>query len=337
MKALIEHCRSADQPGWLELRQALWPHCSREQHLEEMAAFVADPRKHLNLIAYSDTRKPLGIAEASIRADHVNGTTTSPVAFLEGLYVVPEARRNRIARALVAAVAQWATGRGLRELASDTALDNTLSHTVHLALGFVETERVVYFRRSLPGPEDASSARCLDPARSATPMKREMAPVPGLEIRIAQPGDAGDIAHLVAAFRDHLQASVPTDLDLEARLTDLLADPSIEFAYACLDGQAVGYTQTRFYASLWAAGIEALLEDVFVAAAVRGRAIGRALLRHALQRARQRRARLLGLTTNERNEAAQALYRSEGLRPQGARIWEGGREVRWVVELGDAE
>ena len=82
----------------------------------------------------------------------------------------------------------------------------------------------------------------------------------------------------------------------------------------------MGYTQTRFYASSWSSGVEALLEDLFV-------------LRHALQRAAARGARLLGLATNEQNTAAQSLYRSEGLRPQSTKIWENGREIRWVVEL----
>jgi hypothetical protein len=42
----------------------------------------------------------------------------------------------------------------------------------------------------------------------------------------------------------------------------------------------------------------------------------------------------VGLTTNERNRTAQGLYRSEGFRPQSARIWPDGREIRWVVRLG---
>lgn len=153
-------------------------------------------------------------------------------------------------------------------------------------------------------------------------------------MRLAEPADGDALASVVAAFRDHLQVGAPTDLDLRARLPALLADPSIEFAVANLDGRIVGYTQTRFYASLWASGIEALLEDLFVLPPARGAGIGRSLLRHALERARGRGARVLGLTTNERNEPAQALYRSEGFRPQSARIWENGREIRWVVELG---
>src|SRR5262249_12464577 len=94
--------------------------------------------------------RALGFAEASIRRDAVNGASASPVAFLEGLYVVPEARRRGVARALVQAVIHWALAQGFTELVSDALLDNQVSHAMHQALGFAEIERVVCFRRALP-------------------------------------------------------------------------------------------------------------------------------------------------------------------------------------------
>jgi aminoglycoside 6'-N-acetyltransferase I len=90
-----------------------------------------------------------GFAEAAIRRDYVNGCETSPVAFVEGIHVVPEHRRQGVAGALIAAVEQWARDQGLRELASDALIENSQSHAMHRALGFSETERVVYFRKAL--------------------------------------------------------------------------------------------------------------------------------------------------------------------------------------------
>ncbi len=148
MTVAIHRCESLEQPGWLVLREALWPHGSREEHLREMAVQLADRRRYAQFLA-STSDVAVGLAEAAIRSDHVNGTATSPVAFLEGIYVVPEARRQGIARALVAAVIAWARDAGCREIASDALLDNDLSHLVHHALGFEETERVVYFRKAL--------------------------------------------------------------------------------------------------------------------------------------------------------------------------------------------
>jgi aminoglycoside 6'-N-acetyltransferase I len=146
---LIEACESTEHPGWLRLRQALWPDCSRESHFSEMSSFVANPQRFGQFVAYSATREAVGLVEASVRHEYVNGTESSPVAFLEGLYVVPQARRKRIAASLVARVCEWAKAAGCGELASDAVLENSIAHVVHGALGFEETERVVFFRRKL--------------------------------------------------------------------------------------------------------------------------------------------------------------------------------------------
>jgi len=102
-------------------------------------------------LAVTDAGSAVGFVEASKRVDHVNGTSSSPVAFMEGLYIVAEFRRRGVARALVDSVVTWALEQGCSELASDSLLENSSAHAAHRALGFEETERVVYFRRALPG------------------------------------------------------------------------------------------------------------------------------------------------------------------------------------------
>ena len=137
---------SADS-AWLALRSALWPETSEAEHLAGMADAIA--RRHYVRLAVTPSGAALGFVEASKRVDYVNGTSTSPVAFLEGLFVVPDARRRGVARTLVESVVKWASGEGCTELASDALLDNCASHAVHRSLGFKETERVVYFLRAL--------------------------------------------------------------------------------------------------------------------------------------------------------------------------------------------
>jgi len=146
---VIERCISVEHPGWLALREALWPGSQRKEHLAEMASFLVEPKRFLQLVAKSSEGMPIGLAEASIRSDYVNGTATSPVAFLEGLFVVPEQRGKGVATALVVEVVSWARVHGCRELASDAPIKNEASQAVHRALGFRETERVVYFSRPL--------------------------------------------------------------------------------------------------------------------------------------------------------------------------------------------
>jgi aminoglycoside 6'-N-acetyltransferase I len=140
---------NAADPHWLSLRLSLWPHASELQHQAEMGDVLA--RGHHVRLAFTAEGSAVGFVEASKRVDYVNGTNTSPVVFLEGLYVVPDARRKGIARALVAGVEHWARAQGCSELASDCLLENLAGHAVHRALGFEETERVVYFRRPVRG------------------------------------------------------------------------------------------------------------------------------------------------------------------------------------------
>ena len=125
---------------WRALRAALWG---------EEAGDPADlPKGDGNFVALEDDRV-IGFAEAAIRRDYVNGCDTSPVLFLEGLFVDPGHRRRGVAANLVTAVADWGRAQGCSEFASDAELDNADSHAMHRALGFEETERVVYFRRGL--------------------------------------------------------------------------------------------------------------------------------------------------------------------------------------------
>ncbi|MEM8807823.1 MAG: aminoglycoside 6'-N-acetyltransferase [Cyanobacteria bacterium P01_G01_bin.38] len=146
---MIEGCTSVKQQGWLSLREQLWSDCSREEHLAQMSSFLADPSRYVQFVAYDDDGSPVGFAEASLRIDYVNGSSSSPVAFLEGIYVVSHRRRQGIAARLVAAVTEWAVSCGCQELASDALLDNGLSQIFHQSLGFRETERVVFFCKSL--------------------------------------------------------------------------------------------------------------------------------------------------------------------------------------------
>lgn len=142
-------CTSVDQAAWLALRQQLWPHCPREEHIAEIAKALGSPQRFAQFIEYDDAHNALGFLELSLRTDYVNGTSSSPVAFLEGIYVLPAARRRGVARRLATEAERWAVSVGCTELASDALLDNLQSHAMHASLGFEESERVVFFRKPL--------------------------------------------------------------------------------------------------------------------------------------------------------------------------------------------
>lgn len=145
----IAAATGADVADWASMRHALWPHHSVGEHAADIANALAAPGDGLNLILRLADGSAAGFAEARLRHDYVNGCDSSPVAFLEGIYVTPAFRRCGMARQLIAAVEAWAAARSCTELASDTPLDNLASQQMHGALGFEETQRVVYFRKKL--------------------------------------------------------------------------------------------------------------------------------------------------------------------------------------------
>lgn len=139
-----------DIESWARLRAALWPHHALAYHRAELVEVLSSgARDAVAFIARDATTEAVGFAEASLRHDYVNGCSSSPVLFLEGIYVRPADRRQGVARLLCAAVADWGLSHGCVEFGSDAPLDNSASHALHAALGFEETQRVVFFRKPL--------------------------------------------------------------------------------------------------------------------------------------------------------------------------------------------
>jgi aminoglycoside 6'-N-acetyltransferase I len=87
--------------AWRQMRQALWPEMTEEENLDETEAMVTATSRFFVRIALNTEDNPVGFVEATVRNDYVNGCATSPVVFLEGIYVEPWARRQGIARTLV--------------------------------------------------------------------------------------------------------------------------------------------------------------------------------------------------------------------------------------------
>jgi aminoglycoside 6'-N-acetyltransferase I len=133
------------------LRHDLWPDATKQELRLDAEALMRRPAQAVAFLAWTEAAA-VGFAEARLRTDYVNGCDTSPVAFLEGIYVHAEWRRCGIARGLCKAVEDWATGLGCTEFASDALLENTISHHMHAALDFEETERVVFYRKRLQLP-----------------------------------------------------------------------------------------------------------------------------------------------------------------------------------------
>ena len=93
--------------------------------------------------------KYVGVALCCLRHDYVEGCSTSPVGYLEGIFVDKDYRNKGIAKELCMSCEKWAKSKGCSEFASDCALGNNESLAFHLNVGFKEKNRIICFRKDI--------------------------------------------------------------------------------------------------------------------------------------------------------------------------------------------
>ncbi len=99
-------------------------------------------------IKYADGQ-PVAFAQCQLRHDYVEGTGSSPVGYLEGIFVSEGYRARGYAAELLSECEKWAREKACTEFASDCELDNADSFRFHMALGFAEANRIICFRKDL--------------------------------------------------------------------------------------------------------------------------------------------------------------------------------------------
>lgn len=139
----VKQAVMADLQEAARLALLLWP----EYDPAELAPLLDSPEAAVFLCV--EEGKAVGFAQCQLRRDYVEGCDTSPVGYLEGVFVEEPHRRRGAARALVDACQDWARQQGCREFASDCELDNTGSLRFHLGVGFEEANRIICFTKRL--------------------------------------------------------------------------------------------------------------------------------------------------------------------------------------------
>jgi aminoglycoside 6'-N-acetyltransferase I len=128
--------------AYCRLRNQLWP--MGDEVCEREALEIMGNSRWAVFVARLDDGVVVGFLEVSLR-DYAEGAETSPVGYIEGVYICAEYRRQGIANALVQAGEQWVWARGCTEIASGALIDNTASIEMHQRIGYREVERQVHF------------------------------------------------------------------------------------------------------------------------------------------------------------------------------------------------
>ncbi|QND51014.1 GNAT family N-acetyltransferase [Phyllobacterium sp. 628] len=136
-----------------------------------------------------------------------------------------------------------------------------------------------------------------------------------LNFCVASPQDEQTIVAMAILFRNHLERDAPSDVQFGNSIRKLLTSQDAEFCIATYDEKPVGYVLQRFRYSMWASGLEATIEDLFVDPKSRKLGIGKSLIGFALSRAQKAGCVGVCLDTNEFNIASTKIYTGFGFDP----------------------
>ncbi|MCM3088958.1 Ribosomal protein S18 acetylase RimI [Bhargavaea ginsengi] len=140
-----------------------------------------------------------------------------------------------------------------------------------------------------------------------------------LKFRPAVRADLEGIVSMLAddsLGRNRENPALPLERSYEEAFLAISEDPNDELIVAEADGQLAGVLQLTLLPSITHRGSwRAMIEGVRTASTLRGRGIGRELIRHAIGLAEERGCRLVQLTTDKSRPDAIRFYEGLGFRP----------------------
>lgn len=147
MKATIRKARVEDAGKIASLAIQMWESHTIEELTQEFCDYM-NKESGIIFLAISDGCA-VGFAQCGLRYDYVEGTDSSPVGYLEGIFVVGEYRKRGLGKDMLETCQKWAKEQGCTEFASDCELFNEDSLKFHLKLGFTEANRIICFTKKL--------------------------------------------------------------------------------------------------------------------------------------------------------------------------------------------
>lgn len=144
---MIRKARQKDYVIVAKLAKELWNNHSLVDLENEFKEYLFSD----NVCIYLDYENnvPVAFSQVSLRYEYVEGVNSSPVAYLEGIFVKEEYRKQNIAQQLIIQSENWAKEKGCKEIASDCELENEISYSFHLKNGFKEVNKIICFTKQL--------------------------------------------------------------------------------------------------------------------------------------------------------------------------------------------
>jgi aminoglycoside 6'-N-acetyltransferase I len=143
---IVKKATSSETKEVASLAVRMWKSHTIEELIEEFNEYICSEGA-VFLMWQNDAA--IGFAQCGLRRDYVEGTDSSPVGYLEGIFVEKEYRNQGVAKALLVECQKWARDMGCIEFASDCELVNEESLKFHLSMGFIEQNRIICFTKKL--------------------------------------------------------------------------------------------------------------------------------------------------------------------------------------------
>lgn len=144
---MIDKATKNDLNTLAGLAVIMWSNHTLEDLINGFAAIIDSKDAAIFIITIDG--QPVGFAQCQLRYDYVEGTESSPVGYLEGIFIKEEYRNNGYARRLLQECEKWALKKDCKEFASDCELSNDVSLQFHLNMGFTEANRIICFTKKL--------------------------------------------------------------------------------------------------------------------------------------------------------------------------------------------
>ena len=144
---MIKQASPDDAMPLAELAMKLWKGHSI-QEMSKMFDALLSGDDAVCFLQYVDG-KAVGFAQCQLRHEYVEGTDSSPVGYLEGIFVEDAYRKHGHAKTLLRACETWAKEKHCTEFASDCELENSDSLRFHTAMGFEVANRIICFRKEI--------------------------------------------------------------------------------------------------------------------------------------------------------------------------------------------
>jgi len=125
----------------------LWPDNEYEELKNEYFSLLKSENQKVFL--YMVDELPIAFVQLSIRSDYVEGSETTPVGYVEGIFVNSDFRRQGVSKELMIKGEEWVKEKGCKQIGSDIEYDNNTSYHFHIKIGFKEANRIICFIKDI--------------------------------------------------------------------------------------------------------------------------------------------------------------------------------------------